>query len=228
MNERADETDSPSLPDVDVDRTFTAPWQARIFGLAVALTDSEDLDWERFQSRLVDEIDGESGAGSDVATGSADARKAARAQEGAYYREWLAALERLLVEDGYLDPGDLTDRVDEFEGGDRTAHEFVDGDPRAHTEQLPEDHAEGGDHSHEHGHEHGHTQHDSDTQHDGRNQHDSDTQHDGRNQHDSDTQHDDHTQHDSDTQHEGNPQHEGHTQHEGQSDGDGHSHEDSG
>lgn len=170
MNERPDREDSLSLPDVDADRTFTAPWQARIFGLAVVVTDSEDLDWGRFQSRLVDEIDGESGLDADVATGSVDAVQEAEAHEASYYREWLAALERLLVDDGYLDQGDLTARVAEFEAGDRTAHEFVDGDPRAHTEQLPEGHAEGGDHDHDHDHSH--------TQHDGHS-HDEDESHEG-------------------------------------------------
>lgn len=131
-----------ALPDLDSEPTFEAPWQARAFALAVAVTDGFDLEWEAFQSRLVAEID-------------ADAVDAADPEEG-YYRQWLAALERLLVEDGYLDPGELTERVAAFEAGDRTAHEFVAGDPHGHADRLPEGHAEGSHHDHGAGSDHDH------------------------------------------------------------------------
>ncbi|MFC7165264.1 nitrile hydratase accessory protein [Halospeciosus flavus] len=132
--------------------TFDAPWQARAFGLAVALTDEtegegegegeERFTWDSFQSRLVAEVeaDRESGTDPDVV----------------YYRQWLAALERLLVEEDVLEPGELTERVAEFEAGERDAHEFVDGDPHAHAENLPDGHAEGSHHDHGGGHGHGH------------------------------------------------------------------------
>ncbi|WP_423751379.1 nitrile hydratase accessory protein [Salinirarus marinus] len=120
--------------------TFDAPWQARAFALAVALTDEDDLPWDEFQTRLVEEVDADLEAGGDA--------------DDVYYRQWLAALERLLVERDLLDAGELTDRVGQFEAGDRSAHEFVDGDPHAHTESLPEGHAEGSGHSHGHDHRH--------------------------------------------------------------------------
>jgi nitrile hydratase accessory protein len=122
--------------------TFEAPWQARAFALAVALTDEDDdaLPWDEFQRRPVEEIDAGDGG----------------ADEKTYYRRWLAALERLLVERDRLDPGELTDRVAEFEAGDRSGHEFVEGDPRAHADRLPKGHAEGSGHSHEHDHDHEH------------------------------------------------------------------------
>ena len=103
--------------------TFEAPWQARAFALAVALT--EDTPWERFQRRLVSEVD----------------EDAAPDPEAAYYRQWLRALERFVVEGGLLDADAVLDRVAEFHAGDRTAHEFVDGDPHGHA-----------DHSHDHAH----------------------------------------------------------------------------
>ncbi len=131
-------------PDAAADRTFDEPWQARAFALAVALTDERDLDWERFQSRLVDEVDGA------TAEGATDA-------EGTYYRQWLAALERLLVEEELVEPGALRDRVAAFADGDRTAHEFVEGDPHGHADRLPEGHAEGSGHDHDgEGHSHDH------------------------------------------------------------------------
>lgn len=159
------ERESTSLAELDADRDFAAPWQARAFGLAVAVADAADVDWSRFQSRLAAEIerdaDGFDGASEDGDLGdTADADDVGHpaAHEADYYREWLAALERLLVEDGHIDAGTLTDRVVEFADGDRTAHEFVAGDPHGHVEGLPEGHAEGADHDHdrEDGHAHPH------------------------------------------------------------------------
>lgn len=120
-------TDRAPAPGDDAP-TFDAPWQARAFALAVALTDGEDLDWREFQVRLVEEVE----AGRD----ETDA-------EAAYYRQWLSALERLLVERDALDPGEFADRVAAFEAGDRDAHEFVEGDPHAHAHDE-------GDHDHHH------------------------------------------------------------------------------
>ena len=105
---------------LDVDRpTFEAPWQARSFALAVALT--EDRPWETFQRRLVDEID--------------------RDESRPYYEQWLSALERFVLGEGFLDRSAVVDRIDEFAAGDRTAHEFVEGDPHGHSE-----------HEHDHAH----------------------------------------------------------------------------
>lgn len=124
--------------------TFDAPWQARAFALAVALTDEHDdatLTWQEFQSRLVAEVEADREAGD---------------PDEVYYRQWLAALERALVERGILDPGDLAARVEAFEAGDRDAHEFVAGDPHAHADRLPDGHAEGSHHDHGDGHGHAH------------------------------------------------------------------------
>ena len=122
--------------------TFEAPWQARAFALAVALTDEHEADapsWDEFQSRLVAEVDADREEGD---------------PETVYYRQWLAALERLLVERNVLEPGELLARIDAFEVGDRDAHEFVEGDPHAHADRLPEGHAEGSHHHHESHHDH--------------------------------------------------------------------------
>ena len=132
-------TDAPPGPD-DAP-TFDAPWQARAFALAVALTDESDagtLSWDEFQSRLVEEVDADREDGD---------------PEAVYYRQWLAALERALVDRGVLDPGEFAARIDAFDDGDRDAHEFVEGDPHAHADRLPEDHAEGS--HHHHGDDHG-------------------------------------------------------------------------
>ena len=61
---------------------FEAPWQGRVFGMALALVERLGLDWKEFQQRLIAEI----GARPEVP----------------YYDCWLAALERLAVDHGAL------------------------------------------------------------------------------------------------------------------------------
>jgi nitrile hydratase alpha subunit/nitrile hydratase accessory protein len=126
-------TADEQLRDLDLgDRpTFEAPWQARAFAVAVALT--EDRPWETFQHRLAEEV------GRDEDADHAD-------PESAYYEQWLRALERFVVEEGLLDPATVEARTVEFDAGDRNAHEFVDGDPHGHVD--------GGDHGHDHDHAH--------------------------------------------------------------------------
>lgn len=122
--------------------TFEAPWQARAFALAVALTDETDLPWETFQSRLVAAVEADSGDRDELS------------DETVYYRQWLTALEQLLVEEDLLEPGEVAERALAFENGERDAHEFVDGDPHDHANELDDGHAHG--RHHDHGHEHHH------------------------------------------------------------------------
>lgn len=112
----------------DEEPTFEEPWQARAFAIAVSLTDrgDGDLPWGDFQTRLVEEIE------ADDRTGTS---------EEIYYEQWLSALERLLVEHGIIESGDLTARAMEFDRGERDASEFVIGDR---------------DHAHDHDHDHPH------------------------------------------------------------------------
>lgn len=106
--------DVPALNDKHSDRpTFEAPWQSRAFALAVALAD-EEVEWADFQQRLVEEIDGSDTADADL--------------EEAYYEHWLVALEHVLLEEGLVEGDEFVERVIEFESGDRTAHEFIEGD----------------------------------------------------------------------------------------------------
>lgn len=117
-------TDNNQAGRVADDPTFEAPWQARAFAIAVSLTDrgGGDLPWEDFQARLIDEIE------TDTNTAPIDM---------VYYEQWLRALERLLIEEAIIEPGELVERASEFEAGDRDASEFVIGN-----------------HSHPHGHHH--------------------------------------------------------------------------
>lgn len=100
--------------DDDTDRpTFEAPWQARAFGVAVALCEREAFDLTTFQSRFaerIDDLDPESMRG-DV--------------ERTYYEQWLECLEAVLVDAGVVEEDELATRATEFSEGDRDAAEFV-------------------------------------------------------------------------------------------------------
>jgi nitrile hydratase accessory protein len=124
-------------PPGENDVVFEAPWQARAFALTVALRREGDFPWQAFQTRLVEELE----SADDYAGASAGTEET----EAAYYRAWLAAFERLLLEEDLLDGGELADRVAAFASGERDASEFVVGD-RGHAH----------DHTHEHGHDHSH------------------------------------------------------------------------
>lgn len=124
-------TEPPGEDDV----VFEAPWQARAFALTVALRREGDFPWEAFQTRLIEELE-------DVEGGAA-ASAGAEETEAAYYRAWLAAVERLLLEEDILEDEELAERVTAFASGERDASEFVVGD-------------HGHDHSHGHGDGHAH------------------------------------------------------------------------
>ncbi|MDY6819548.1 MAG: nitrile hydratase accessory protein [Halobacteriales archaeon] len=133
----------PDLPGTEDAPTFHAPWQARAFAIAVALTDDDaDLDWQDFQRRLVEMV-------------QSDTVEEAENPETVYYRQWLGALERLLVEEGLIDHDEFQRRAAEFAAGDRDASEFVEGD-RGHTHDHDHDHSHSHGHGHGHGHDHGH------------------------------------------------------------------------
>lgn len=143
--------DNAKLPGLNVkDRpVFDAPWQARAFAVAVALSGDDTYEWSTFQERLVAEIDRR--AGPEV---PADAT----ASEEIYYRQWLAALERLLVADGVIDPGELDERATDFADGERDASEWVDGDrDHEHAHGLGHSHTHGSGDSHTHGSGDSHT-----------------------------------------------------------------------
>jgi len=69
-----------ALPRRNGELVFETPWQGRVFGLALGVVRHLGLPWREFQERLIAEI----GAHPDAP----------------YYDCWLAALERLVIEQG--------------------------------------------------------------------------------------------------------------------------------
>ena len=81
------------LPGIPRDRegpVFNAPWEAQAFALALALHRRGLFSWAEWTAALAAEIRRAQAAG-DADTGES------------YYRHWLAALERILVEKGASD-----------------------------------------------------------------------------------------------------------------------------
>jgi len=101
--EIAQATGPAALPRRNGELVFTAPWQGRAFGLAVALRRSGRFAWRDFQERLEREIA--------AARGDDDATR--------YYEHWLAALEQLAVERGLVDGDELGRRAEEYRSGVR-------------------------------------------------------------------------------------------------------------
>ena len=81
------------IPRKNGELVFSAPWQGRVFGMALALT-AHHFEREAFRALLISEI--------------------AAAPDREYYASWTAALERLLVEGSAVSDGDLAKRKAEF------------------------------------------------------------------------------------------------------------------
>ena len=74
------------MPRRNGELVFDAPWQGRVFGMAVALSERGLFPWEEFRQALIREI----------------AAAEARGGEFRYYDAWLAAFERVLAGRGVL------------------------------------------------------------------------------------------------------------------------------
>src|ERR671936_1853385 len=88
-------TGEAALPRQNGELVFAAPWEGRVFGMAVALHDDAAYPWDEFRDRLIAEI----------------ARAEAAGEASSYYERWLAAFERLLVDKGLVAPGELAARA---------------------------------------------------------------------------------------------------------------------
>ena len=80
-----------ALPRQNGELVFEAPWQGRVFGLALGLVRKHGLDWGEFRRRLIAAID-------------ADPARP-------YYESWTAALDALVVDLGVASAEDLAARA---------------------------------------------------------------------------------------------------------------------
>ena len=99
--------DIAALPRQNGELLFEAPWEGHAFGLAVALNHGGQYEWREFHQRFVDEI----------------ARAEAGNATSTYYERWLASLERLLAEKGFVSAEELERRAREIESAQHAEHE---------------------------------------------------------------------------------------------------------
>ncbi|HXN85481.1 MAG TPA: nitrile hydratase accessory protein [Candidatus Binataceae bacterium] len=93
--------------------TFSAPWEARAFAMAVRMSESSLFTWDEFRAHLIEEI------------AKADKVRAHGWVEpgDGYYTYFLRALEKLLLEKGLVDSAALEAAMREISNADHDDHE---------------------------------------------------------------------------------------------------------
>ena len=99
----ADLAGSTPVPRRNGELVFDAPWQGRVFGMAVALSEQGVFAWEEFRQALIREV----------------AAAEARGGDFRYYDAWLAAVEGVLAGRGLLRPEEIEEVSFQFEFGER-------------------------------------------------------------------------------------------------------------
>jgi nitrile hydratase accessory protein len=92
-----------TVPRRNGELVFEAPWQGRVFGMAVALSEQGVFSWEEFRQALIVEV----------------AAAAAREGEFRYYEAWLAAFERVLIGRRIVASAEVDETAYQFEFGER-------------------------------------------------------------------------------------------------------------
>lgn len=87
-----------ALPRENGELVFQAPWEARAFGLAVALNEKDLYEWREFSSQLASEI----------------ATAEQNNNPSSYYARWVASLEELLIDRGLISREQLDARTAEY------------------------------------------------------------------------------------------------------------------
>ena len=96
-----------ALPRENGELVFQAPWEARAFGLAVALNQQDLYKWREFSAELAATI-----AVADQNNDPAN-----------YYTRWVASLEELIIAKGLLSREQLDARTSEWAAGIHDDHE---------------------------------------------------------------------------------------------------------
>jgi nitrile hydratase accessory protein len=101
---------------LEKDVTFSAPWEARAFAMAVRLSEAGAFSWDEFRNHLTAEI------------GKADKVRAhGWIEDGdGYYTYFLRALENLLREKSIIDESALEMKMSEIGATDHDDHDHDD------------------------------------------------------------------------------------------------------
>ena len=84
-----------ALPRRNGELVFSTPWEARAFGLAVALQEGGAYEWRDFSAALAAEISKAEQSGN----------------SSSYYERWLLGLETLLITNEVVTPAEVSDRM---------------------------------------------------------------------------------------------------------------------
>jgi cobaltochelatase CobN len=95
--------EAAAVPRRNGELVFDAPWQGRVFGMAVALSERGLFPWEEFRQALIREVAAAEGRGGDFR----------------YYDAWLAAFEGVLAARGVVAPDEVEEVAFQFEFGER-------------------------------------------------------------------------------------------------------------
>ena len=105
------ERDAP--PRNNGELVFRRAWEGRAFGMAIALSKKGHYEWEDFRRELISSIaEWENQHGND-------------GPGWAYYKRWLVALERLLIESELLKHHELESRTKELLKRNKEPHDLV-------------------------------------------------------------------------------------------------------
>ena len=96
-----------SLPRENGELVFQAPWEARAFGLAVALNEKDIYEWREFSAELAATI----------------AAAEHNNDPSSYYARWVASLEELIIARGLLSREQLDARIAEYAAGIHDDHD---------------------------------------------------------------------------------------------------------
>ena len=93
-----------ALPRKNGELIFYEPWEGRVFGMAITLHGEGMYPWEEYRNRLITEVNS-TDCKSDLAPD--------------YYEHWLAAFEKLLLNEGIMTREEFERRKAEFASGER-------------------------------------------------------------------------------------------------------------
>ena len=95
-----------ALPRENGELVFQAPWEARAFGLAVALNEKDLYEWREFSAELASKI----------------AAAEQNSEPSSYYARWLASLEELIIDRGLISREQLDTKTAEYASGIHDHH----------------------------------------------------------------------------------------------------------
>ena len=107
--------DEITLPRENGELVFASPWEARVFGLAVALHEEGSFSWQLFSQSLAEEI----------------TTAERNAETSTYYERWLRALRRVTTTQDLLASQEIADRSERV----RRDHEHEHDHDGGHTHQ---------------------------------------------------------------------------------------------